>query len=220
MAPVGRYWYEEAGANISPARGPCRLPVLIEPRARTPRAETGLAGKVYTGHTASGVFPHPPRPSLLSCWRRPVRCRDQAPERMLPAPLPHANRPDHRGISHCPPLHPHGRLVWRTITLQWSARDGTIAADTSHFPFGTRIFVPGWGWGAVQDRGGAIKVGARCKRDLSRLPLVEPRSHTFSEHGSSSRQGPARLDLYLSSREEALKWGRQSMNVIVQRITH
>ncbi len=37
------------------------------------------------------------------------------------------------------------------------AKLGTIAADTSRFPFGTRIFVPGYGWGTVEDRGGAIK---------------------------------------------------------------
>jgi hypothetical protein len=38
-----------------------------------------------------------------------------------------------------------------------SARDGTIAADTDYYPFGTRMYVPGWGWGVVSDRGGAIK---------------------------------------------------------------
>lgn len=36
------------------------------------------------------------------------------------------------------------------------ARKGTIAAS-SKFPFGTRMYVPGYGWGTVQDRGGAIK---------------------------------------------------------------
>jgi len=36
------------------------------------------------------------------------------------------------------------------------ARKGTIAAD-SRYPFGTRMYIPGYGWGTVQDRGGAIK---------------------------------------------------------------
>jgi hypothetical protein len=36
-------------------------------------------------------------------------------------------------------------------------QDGTIAADTAHYPFGTRMYVPGYGWGTVEDRGGAIK---------------------------------------------------------------
>ncbi|RFC47808.1 MAG: 3D (Asp-Asp-Asp) domain-containing protein [Verrucomicrobia bacterium] len=37
------------------------------------------------------------------------------------------------------------------------AKPGTIAADTAVFPFGTRIRVPGYGWGTVEDRGGAIQ---------------------------------------------------------------
>ena len=36
-------------------------------------------------------------------------------------------------------------------------RPGTIAADTRHFPFGTIMFIPGYGYGIVEDRGGAIK---------------------------------------------------------------
>lgn len=35
--------------------------------------------------------------------------------------------------------------------------DGTIAADTDYYPFGTRMLVPGYGWGVVEDRGSAIK---------------------------------------------------------------
>lgn len=34
---------------------------------------------------------------------------------------------------------------------------GTIAADTSSYPFGTILYVPGYGYGVVEDRGGAIK---------------------------------------------------------------
>ena len=37
------------------------------------------------------------------------------------------------------------------------ARPGTIAADTSLYPFGTIIHVPGYGYGRVEDRGGKIK---------------------------------------------------------------
>ncbi len=36
-------------------------------------------------------------------------------------------------------------------------RKGTIAADITKYPFGTRMYVPGYGWGVVQDVGGAIK---------------------------------------------------------------
>ncbi len=37
------------------------------------------------------------------------------------------------------------------------AKHGTVAADTSVLPFGTIIYVPGYGYGRVEDRGGAIK---------------------------------------------------------------
>ena len=36
------------------------------------------------------------------------------------------------------------------------ARPGTIAADTKLYPFGTVIYVEGYGYGRVEDRGGAI----------------------------------------------------------------
>jgi 3D (Asp-Asp-Asp) domain-containing protein len=37
------------------------------------------------------------------------------------------------------------------------ARIGTIAADTSRYPFGTIMYVPGYGYGRVEDRGSAIQ---------------------------------------------------------------
>lgn len=37
------------------------------------------------------------------------------------------------------------------------ARPGTLAADTNYYPFGTIIYVPGYGYGRVEDRGSAIK---------------------------------------------------------------
>lgn len=39
----------------------------------------------------------------------------------------------------------------------WFPEYGTIAADTRHYAFGTLMYVPGYGWGRVEDRGGAIK---------------------------------------------------------------
>lgn len=46
------------------------------------------------------------------------------------------------------------RLVFPWL---WLAHDGTVAADTRYYAFGTRVWVPGWGYGRVEDRGGAIK---------------------------------------------------------------
>lgn len=68
----------------------------------------------------------------------------------------------------------------------WFHRDGTIAADTTHYPFGTRMYVPGYGWGVVTDRGSAIK-------------------------------GPDRIDLFFSSHDEALVWGRKKVEVLIVR---
>jgi 3D (Asp-Asp-Asp) domain-containing protein len=39
------------------------------------------------------------------------------------------------------------------------AKKGTIAADTNVFPFGTKMKIPGYGSGVVEDRGGAIQGG-------------------------------------------------------------
>jgi len=47
----------------------------------------------------------------------------------------------------------------RLILFPWYflPEKGTIAADTKYYPFGTRMYIPGYGWGIVEDRGGAIK---------------------------------------------------------------
>ncbi len=51
----------------------------------------------------------------------------------------------------------------RIIFFPWLLlpKDGTLAADTRYFPFGTRMYVPGYGNGVVEDRGGAIKGSRR-----------------------------------------------------------
>jgi len=39
----------------------------------------------------------------------------------------------------------------------WFSHDGTIAADWRYLPPRTRIYIPGYGWGRVEDKGSAIK---------------------------------------------------------------
>eukprot|EP00898_Chlorokybus_atmophyticus_P009126 jgi/Chlat1/9214/Chrsp98S08476 len=46
---------------------------------------------------------------------------------------------------------------WQLVRRLQEPTVGTIAADTTYYPFGTRMHVPGWGWGRVEDRGGAIR---------------------------------------------------------------
>jgi len=43
----------------------------------------------------------------------------------------------------------------------WLSRDGTVAADTKYYQFGTRLYIPGYGYGVIEDRGSAIKGPSR-----------------------------------------------------------
>lgn len=47
----------------------------------------------------------------------------------------------------------------RILFFPWLffSQNGTIAADTKYYPFGTVMYVPGYGKGVVEDRGSAIK---------------------------------------------------------------
>jgi hypothetical protein len=76
----------------------------------------------------------------------------------------------------------------RVVFFPWLLlpQDGTLAADTGYYPFGTRMRVPGYGWGVVEDRGSAIT-------------------------------GPERLDVYRDSHTRALKWGRRSLKVRIEK---
>jgi hypothetical protein len=53
--------------------------------------------------------------------------------------------------------HPWMLPVRLVMPWLWLAKDGTIAADTKYYPFGTRMYIPGYGYGVVEDRGSAIK---------------------------------------------------------------
>ncbi len=37
------------------------------------------------------------------------------------------------------------------------AKKGIIAADISKYPYGTEMYIPGYGWGVVHDKGSGIK---------------------------------------------------------------
>ena len=66
------------------------------------------------------------------------------------------------------------------------AHKGTIAADRRYYPFGTVMYIPGYGYGRVEDAGSAI-------------------------------QGPARIDLFYDSHQQALEWGRRRVPIKVWR---
>lgn len=52
-------------------------------------------------------------------------------------------------------------------------RLGTIAADTSVYPYGTVMYIPGYGYGRVEDSGGAIK--------RNHIDLYRP-NHWYARH--------------------------------------
>ena len=60
------------------------------------------------------------------------------------------------------------------------ATPGTLAADTRHYPMGTVFYIPGYGYGCVEDRGGDI-------RGKSRLDLF------FPTHKEAQKWGRHRL---------------------------
>ncbi|MFH1075623.1 MAG: 3D domain-containing protein [Pseudomonadota bacterium] len=69
-----------------------------------------------------------------------------------------------RHMCHCcllPPVYAYGPNEGKPKKIGicsdgTKASYGTIAADTTLFPFGTKMYVPGYGWGVVHDRGSAI----------------------------------------------------------------
>ncbi|RKX34013.1 MAG: hypothetical protein DRP64_20430 [Verrucomicrobia bacterium] len=66
------------------------------------------------------------------------------------------------------------RLKQIGITSSGSmARPGTIATDTSIYPYGTIMHIPGYGYGRVEDTGGAIKG--------RHIDLYRP-NHWFARH--------------------------------------
>ena len=66
----------------------------------------------------------------------------------------------------------------RILFFPWMflPQKGTIAADTRYYAFGTKMYVPGYGWGIVEDRGGAIK-------GQNRLDIF------FRSHGRANKWG-------------------------------
>ena len=77
------------------------------------------------------------------------------------------------------------------------AAKGTIAADPTVYPFGTRIWIPGYGSGTVQDIGGSIK-GAHI--DI-----------WFPSHGEALAWGARKLKVKVAKKEAKEKqMGRES----------
>ena len=77
----------------------------------------------------------------------------------------------------------------RIVFFPWllMPEDGTIAADKDYYRFGTRMYVPGYGWGVVEDRGSAIK-------GPTRLDLY------MDSHDKALKWGRRRLSVLIEKR--------------------
>ncbi len=65
----------------------------------------------------------------------------------------------------------------------WFPHDGTLAADTRYHPFGSRFYIPGYGYGTVEDHGSAIK-------GKNRFDLF------FDSHDKALQWGRKNIDIY------------------------
>lgn len=75
----------------------------------------------------------------------------------------------------------------RTTSTGTAPGHGTIAVNPNTFPYGTRMWVAGYGWGQALDTGGAM------------------------------RQNPGRIDLFKPTFKEAMKWGIRKPVVVWQK---
>jgi hypothetical protein len=100
----------------------------------------------------------------LDVWNRYVSAGPQAglPYSGLTASGTDPQEPE-EGLFSMDSLYRPWMIPVRTVLFPWYLvpQDGTIAADTRHYVFGTRMYVPGYGWGTVEDRGSAIKGPSR-----------------------------------------------------------
>jgi hypothetical protein len=70
----------------------------------------------------------------------------------------------------------------RVLPWNITSRMGAIAADTNYYPFGTKMYVPGWGWGVVTDRGRDIK-------GPDRIDIL------YNRHGQANEWGRQRVEV-------------------------
>jgi hypothetical protein len=78
----------------------------------------------------------------------------------------------------------HPWMIPIRIVFPWLifSHPGTIAADTKYYPFGTEMYVPGYGNGVVEDRGSAIK-------GIQRIDLY------FKSHSKAKSWGRQKLEV-------------------------
>jgi len=74
-----------------------------------------------------------------------------------------------------------------TTATNTKPKRGTIAADPKRIPYGTKLYIPEYGYGIVEDTGGALR------KDKDNI----------------------RIDVYMDTYEEAIKWGKKEMIIYI-----
>ena len=74
-----------------------------------------------------------------------------------------------------------------TTATNTKPKRGTIAADPERIPYGTKLYIPEYGYGIVEDTGGALR------KDKDNI----------------------RIDVYMDTYEEAIEWGKKEMTIYI-----
>lgn len=74
-----------------------------------------------------------------------------------------------------------------TTATNTKPKRGTIAADPKRIPYGTKLYIPEYGYGIVEDTGSALR------KDKDNI----------------------RIDVYMDTYEEAIEWGKKEMIIYI-----
>ena len=74
-----------------------------------------------------------------------------------------------------------------TTATNTKPKRGTIAADPKRIPYGTKLYIPEYGYGIVEDTGSALR------EDKDNI----------------------RIDVYMDTYEEAIEWGKKEMIIYI-----
>ena len=74
-----------------------------------------------------------------------------------------------------------------TTATNTKPKRGTIAADPKRIPYGTKLYIPEYGYGIVEDTGSVLR------KDKDNI----------------------RIDVYMDTYEEAIEWGKKEMTIYI-----
>ena len=74
-----------------------------------------------------------------------------------------------------------------TTATNTKPKFGTLAADPEKIPYGTKLYIPEYGYGTIEDTGGVLR------KDKDNI----------------------RIDVYMDTYEEAIEWGKKEMIIYI-----